>query len=53
MDRKDALNEREPIKRVSKQRFLIDLERVQDACYYVFVVLNKPDVPPDLHRAGL
>ena len=33
--------------------FLIDLERVQNACYYVFVVLNKPDVPPDLHRAGL
>jgi hypothetical protein len=27
--------------------FLIDLERVQDACYYVFVVLNKPTVPPD------
>ncbi len=29
--------------------FLIDLERVQDACYYVFVVLNKPTVPPDYY----
>ena len=29
--------------------FSIDLERVQDACYYVFVVLNKPDVPPDYY----
>ena len=30
----------------SPNYFLIDLERVQDACYYVFVVLNKPDVRP-------
>ena len=30
----------------SPNYFLIDLECVQDACYYVFVVLNKPDVPP-------
>src|SRR5258707_944118 len=29
--------------------FLIDLERVQDACYYVFVVLNRPTVPPDYY----
>jgi hypothetical protein len=33
----------------SPNYFLIDLERVQDACYYVFVVLNKPDVPPDYY----
>ena len=29
--------------------FLIDIERVQDACYYVFVVLNRPGVPPDYY----
>jgi len=29
--------------------FLIDLEGVQDACCYVFVVLNKPDIPPDYY----
>ena len=33
----------------SPNYFLIDLERVQDACYYVFVVLNKSDVPPDYY----
>src|SRR5689334_3770089 len=33
----------------SPNYFLIDLERVQDACYYVFVVLNKPDFPPDYY----
>ncbi len=33
----------------SPNYFLIDLERVQDACYYVFAVLNKPDVPPDYY----
>jgi len=33
----------------SPNYFLIDLERVQDACYYVFVVLNKLDVPPDYY----
>ena len=33
----------------SPNYFLIDLEHVQDACYYVFVVLNKPDVPPDYY----
>ena len=33
----------------SPNYFLIDLERVQDACYYVFVVLNKPDVAPDYY----
>ena len=33
----------------SPNYFLIDLERVQDACYYVFVVLNKPDVSPDYY----
>jgi hypothetical protein len=31
----------------SPNYFLINLERVQDACHYVFVVLNKPNVPPD------
>ena len=33
----------------SPNYFLIGLERVQDACYYVFVVLNKPDVAPDYY----
>ena len=33
----------------SPNYFLIDLERVQDACYYVFVVLNKPDISPDYY----
>ena len=33
----------------SPNYFLIDLERLQDVCYYVFVVLNKPDVPPDYY----
>lgn len=30
----------------SPNYFLIDLEPVQDACYYVFVVLNKPNIRP-------
>jgi hypothetical protein len=33
----------------SPNYFLLDLERVQDACYYVFVMLNKSDVPPDYY----
>lgn len=33
----------------ARNYFLIDLERVEDACYYVFVVLNKREVPPDYY----
>src|SRR6185436_17187694 len=29
--------------------FLINLDRVEDACYYVFVILNKPGVSPDYY----
>jgi len=33
----------------SRNCFLIDLERVDNACWYVFVVLNKPKTPPDYY----
>src|ERR1044072_4275817 len=33
----------------SRNYFLIDLERVDAACWYVFVVLNNPKTPPDYY----
>jgi len=33
----------------AKNYFLINLDRVEEACYYVFVVLNKRDMPPDYY----
>jgi hypothetical protein len=33
----------------SRNYFLIDLDRVDEACWYVFVVLNKPQIPPDYY----